>query len=139
MIRKRKSQPITPEVKEAILGLLREIPNITAVCDMVGMSTTKLRAYRKANPKFEAKVQEALEEGYDHLENEARRRAVEGWEEPVYFKGRQCGTVRKYSDQMLGLLLRGYRAKRFAPNAAAVNLQDAESVKIVLNMGGGDG
>lgn len=49
----------------------------------------------------------------DRLEREAWRRAVEGWEEPVYPKGQLVGTVRLYSDTLLALLLRAARPKRY--------------------------
>jgi hypothetical protein len=41
------------------------------------------------------------------LEAEARRRAVQGWDEPVFHQGRKVGTIRKYSDRMLEILLKG--------------------------------
>src|SRR5205807_601275 len=36
-----------------------------------------------------------------HIEAEIRRRAMEGWDEPVYQQGARVGTVRKYSDTLL--------------------------------------
>ncbi len=36
-----------------------------------------------------------------HIEAEIRRRAIDGWEEPVYQQGNLVGTVRKYSDTLL--------------------------------------
>jgi hypothetical protein len=36
----------------------------------------------------------------------AVKRAVEGWLEPVFFKGRQCGWVRKYDHSLLMFLIR---------------------------------
>ncbi len=43
------------------------------------------------------------------LEAEARRRALEGVEENVYYQGAVIGRTRKYSDTMLMFLLRAYR------------------------------
>lgn len=37
------------------------------------------------------------------IEHEVKRRAIEGWDEPVFYKGDECGVVRKYSDRMLEL------------------------------------
>ena len=47
------------------------------------------------------------------MEREARRRGLEGWDEPVFYQGAQLATVRKYSDRMLELLLRGHRPERY--------------------------
>lgn len=38
-------------------------------------------------------------------EEAAHSRAVDGYDEPIYYKGEQCGTVRKFSDRLLELLL----------------------------------
>lgn len=50
----------------------------------------------------------------DKLEAEARRRALEGTEEPVYQGGLLVGTKRVYSDSLMALLLKGRRKKVFA-------------------------
>ena len=46
------------------------------------------------------------EDAHDALESEARRRAVEGVPMPVYYNGKVCGTVRKYSDFLLMFLMK---------------------------------
>lgn len=69
------------------------------------------------DPAFKAAYEEALELGIQVLEDEARRRAVEGVDEPVVSAGKiiidkETGRpmmVRKYSDNLLSFLLRGKR------------------------------
>lgn len=68
---------------------------------------------------YRAQWDEALQDACDLLEREARRRAVDGWPEPVWHKGEMCGTVQKYSDRMLELLLQAHRPERFRPQASA--------------------
>ncbi len=43
----------------------------------------------------------------DTLIKEARRRAIEGVPEPVFYKGKEIKTVQKYSDNLLMFLMRG--------------------------------
>ncbi len=43
----------------------------------------------------------------DTLIQEARRRAVQGVSEPVFYKGKEIKTVQKYSDALLMFLLKG--------------------------------
>lgn len=63
-----------------------------------------------ANKDDYAKAFEIAEQkSIDALEREARKRALEGWEEPVFFKGMQVAVVIKKSDRMLELLLQGKR------------------------------
>src|SRR5258708_1551551 len=56
---------------------------------------------------YAAAFADAHEEACDSLEQEARRRATEGVDEPVFYQGKECGTVRRYSDTLLIFLLKG--------------------------------
>ena len=48
-----------------------------------------------------------MEQAAQRLEAEAKRRAVEGVEEPVFYQGKQCGVIKRYSDALLMFLLKG--------------------------------
>jgi hypothetical protein len=50
-----------------------------------------------------------MEAGTDLIEEEARRRVVEGYDRPVFQGGKLVGVVRVYSDELAALLLRGRR------------------------------
>ncbi len=51
----------------------------------------------------------------DVLEDEATRRAVEGWVEPVgWYKGKAGGTIRRYSDTLLIFRLKGELPQKYA-------------------------
>jgi hypothetical protein len=54
-----------------------------------------------------------MEAGTDLIEQEARRRAVEGYDRPVFQRGELAGLERVYSDMLLALLLRGRRREIF--------------------------
>jgi hypothetical protein len=41
------------------------------------------------------------------------RRALVGWKEPVYQGGKEVGTIRKFSDNLLIFLLKGKRPEVF--------------------------
>lgn len=119
---------------------LRRSANMAESCRAVGASYSAMHALKARDPDFAAAVDEALEEAYDYLEAEARRRAFEGVEEPVTHQGRltyrleryinEDGqeryrevlddngqpvplTIRKYSDSLAQFLLKGYRRKKF--------------------------
>ena len=44
----------------------------------------------------------------ERLETEAQRRAVEGWDEPVFHEGREVGKKRRYSDTLLIFTLKAW-------------------------------
>ena len=66
---------------------------------------------RRQSADFAAQWDEALEEGSDLLEAEARRRAVTGIDKPVYYKGKVVGSITKYSDRLLMFLLKAHDPK----------------------------
>ena len=128
---------ITPELKEAFVDLLGNLPNITACCRLLGVSVERIRVARKNDPKFEEAIKNAMEEGYDMLEEEARRRAVDGTLKPVFFQGIECGKVREYSDQLLITLLKANRPKKFNPGVdVKFGAKDGDKVVMTFNMGG---
>jgi hypothetical protein len=67
----------------------------------------EIREFRSA---FENAQRASQEWKYMRWEEEAARRAVEGWEEPVFWNGRQIGTRRRFSDSLLIFLFEAYRA-----------------------------
>jgi hypothetical protein len=85
--------------------------------------------WRRTDESFERRFQEALEDAADVIEAEARRRAVDGWQEEVYQQGRLVGTVTRYSNTLLALLLRCRRPEIYgtrlkAPPAPTIPLID---------------
>lgn len=84
----------------ALTGRIGEAARAAGACMEV------FRLLRLNDEKFKELHEEALQDYRDRLEAEAHRRAVEGWEEPVYQKGELVGYVTKHSDKMLELLLK---------------------------------
>lgn len=66
---------------------LKSSCNMAESCRAVGASYSAMMALKAKDADFEAAVDEALEEAYDALEAEARRRAFHGIEEPVVYQG----------------------------------------------------
>ncbi len=73
---------------------------------LLGFSSSTLRDHRKSDTEFDENVKEAYALFRDMLEAEAKRRAVDGWDEPVFYKGEICGSVKKHSDRILELMLK---------------------------------
>lgn len=66
----------------------------------------------------------------DLLEEEAHRRAMEGYEQPIYYKGEKVGSRKVYSDYLLVELLRGAKPEIYRPSTEVntnvnINLSDA--------------
>lgn len=109
--RRAKARFIASFRKEGIVNVA------VAAAGWRARSTAK--RHRDIDPNFAAAWREAREDAADALEREARRRAVEGVDEPIYYKGEEVGTVRRYSDRLLEYLLGATRPEKFRPHYEA--------------------
>jgi hypothetical protein len=71
-----------------------------------GVSRDSVYKWRKRYPTFNALMEEAEQDATDAIRIEVHRRAVVGWDEPVYQGGKKVGVIHKYSDRMLELLVK---------------------------------
>lgn len=68
--------------------------------------------HMKADPDFDERCREALDTAEDTLETDLMRRAVEGEQVPVYFKGKVVGHNTRKSDALLMFAIRNLRQRR---------------------------
>ena len=73
------------------------------------ISRMALYGKRNRDEAFRKKWDEAVGWGIDVIEDEAKRRALLGTEEPVFYEGEIVATVRKKSDYCLGLVLKAHK------------------------------
>jgi hypothetical protein len=100
--------------KALFLASLAEVPVVVHACKAAGVNRATAWRARETDPEFAKAWDEALEEGVDRAEQEAFRRAVVGYEKPVWYKGELVGTETVHSDALLALILRGRRKKVYA-------------------------
>lgn len=99
------SKSFNGPARKKFLEVFSETLNMTKAAEICGWHLNTVRKHLRNNEKFKKQLEEARETAIAKAEAEAYRRAVEGTEEPVFFKGEQCGVMRKYSDSLLKLLL----------------------------------
>ena len=118
---RRRSKP-TPKKLAQFLEALAETGNVLLSCDMHNLDRRALYRLRKADEDFRRAWDEALEQAADHLEAEARRRALDGLLQKKFTKdgdpiidpetGEQY-VERVYSDTLLIFLLKGARPEKY--------------------------
>ncbi|MCC6194750.1 MAG: hypothetical protein IT518_09820 [Burkholderiales bacterium] len=102
------------ESKRAIfLERLAEGRTIASACTAAGVGRTTVYAWREADTVFADAWDAAIEAGDDVIEDEIRRRAIEGVERKVFYQGEHIDTVRDYSDAMLALLAKARMPHRY--------------------------
>lgn len=99
--------------QNAFLVALAESGVMSHAAEAAGIDRVTVFRARKSDPEFDTACQDAIEEATDKLVQEARRRALEGVEEPVYQGGVLVGTKRVYSDALMSKLLAAYRPQQF--------------------------
>jgi len=60
-------------------------------------------------PEWKEREADALEAFRDSVEMGAITRARDGWDEPVFQQGGQVGTVKKFSDRLMEVVLKRHR------------------------------
>ena len=113
-------QRLTPKKRQRFCEALAHCGNVSEAARTVGVSRPTLYDYRKTDAIFAAEWDSAAELGADALEDEARRRAHDGVEEPltcakglIYRPDGSEATVTKYSDTLLIFLLKGAKPEKY--------------------------
>ena len=100
-------------IERAFLEALADTCNVRLACALSNISRSSAYLWRQEDPAFKQRWEEAAKIGAAALEEEAIRRAREGWVEPVYYRGEVRGEVRKYSDTLLIFLLKGAMPEKY--------------------------
>jgi hypothetical protein len=103
----------TAKNRQKILDALREGYSVAGACRAAKVGRTAAWEWRNADETFAAEWDDAILEGSEVLEDEARRRAFAGTDKPVYQGGQMVGTIREYSDTLLIFMLKGRMPEKY--------------------------
>jgi len=109
----RPKNPALSGNQRAFLAAYAAIGNITDAAKAVPIHRSRHYIWLKESTAYADEFESAKEEAVDALEAEARRRAVEGTVEPVFYQGNEVGAIRKYSDTLQIFLLNGARPEKY--------------------------
>ena len=103
------------------LSTLRRTGKVSFSARAAGYADSSyMHKLKAADANFAKAWDEALNAAHDMLEDEAMRRAVEGVDKPVMYKGEVVAYEKEYSDQLLMFLLRGNRPDKFRDNVQVI-------------------
>ena len=109
------------ELWDRFFAALATSARVTKSCELAGVSYTEVRRRRAVDPEFEKQFVDAYEDGVQALDDEAVRRAFEGVEKPVFYKGERVDDVKEYSDQLLIFILKGNRPDKYKERTSNEN------------------
>ena len=116
------------EREALVITVLERGYSLGFAAEKAGIHHTTLKDWRKRDADFNQRVEDAIERGTDMIEDEAKRRAVHGVDEPVFQQGECVGLKRVYSDTLMQTILGGRRAKygrrtveHSGPDGGAIN------------------
>ena len=102
-----------PAWRPVFLEHLAVTGNVTQSASVARITRPGAYKARKADAAFAEAWDIAEEDAIQQLELEARRRAFEGFDKPVFHAGEQCGLIRQYSDVLMMFLLKAHRPDRY--------------------------
>ena len=125
MVAKRIKHP----KKRAFLAAYAECGNVTQAAEIAGIDRNTHYGWKHSDPLYAEALAAAEGQAADRLEQEARRRAVEGVIEPVFYKGKMVTEgegeskkpvgIRRFSDTLLIFLMKGAMPEKYKERVAA--------------------
>jgi hypothetical protein len=92
--------------------------NVSKACTVSGLTKANIDSLRLRSGAFGRVCDDVYESVTDDLEEAGLKRAVEGVDEPVYWRGVKVGTKKAYSDAILTMMLQGRRPNVYKSRAA---------------------
>lgn len=118
----KKYTHFTLEKREHFLESLRQGHTVKFAAQAVGVTRRTAYLHRDKKAAFAEAWAESESEGTEALEQEARRRAVDGVTEAIYDKkGQMIGETTRYSDTLLIFLLKGRKPDTYRDNVKVDN------------------
>ena len=105
-------RPVSEARKNRFLKTLAKTGRITESADIANVSCEAIRVWRKEDEEFAERFAEAEMRYCDKIEKEVERRAIDGWDEPVFQNGVEVGKKKRFSDMLL-LALTKSRLKKY--------------------------
>lgn len=101
------------EADAIVLTALENGHAVRVACGMARYARRSVYRWRGEDPDFAARWGMATEMAGDLLEEEADRRGRDGYDIPVFHKGKACGSKKVYADSLLLARLKALRPELY--------------------------
>lgn len=114
--KKKPSTKLDSVKKKKFLTAYSECGNITHAAEAAGIERSLHYWWLEKHPRYVEAFEAAHAQAIDRMEQEARRRAMLGVDEPVFYQGIEVARVRKPSDTLLMFMLKGALPDKYRDN-----------------------
>ena len=105
---------------------------VTEAAEAAHVSTTTVYRWRDGSERCLRDWSAAKAAAADVLRTEARRRAIQGVREPVFFQGEVCGHIQRYSDSLMARLLVAHCTEHKDESTIKLTGVGGDAVKVEL-------
>jgi hypothetical protein len=128
------SPPIkrTSQGDAAFFAALENAHAVGAACRAAGYAIASVYRWRSEDPAFAAHWREAIEMAGDLLEEEADRRGRDGIDQPVFYRGKEVGQKRRYSDPLLLARLKAMRPEQYRDRPMLAAPTQPQNVHVIM-------
>jgi len=113
-----KQRGVRLSIKQtAFLSAYAQLGIVTKAAQIAGIHRNNHGLWLKEDAEYAEAFKESHQEACDNIEAEMRRRAIEGVQKPVFYKGEVCGYITEYSDTMLAMLANGFMPEKYKQKA----------------------
>jgi hypothetical protein len=117
-------------VEKFLKVLVENNGHVANACKAVKIGRTTAYEWRDEDPEFADQWDNIVEAALDDLEFEARRRAYEGVQKPIFYQGVECGSITEYSDSLLMFILKAGRPEKYRERYE-VKTPDVKKIEVV--------
>jgi len=134
---KRGPKPLpAPKWGEQFCEALRVTGSVSAAAKSVNRCRRSVYKWADKSARFARNMEDAWESVRDELEGSAMRRAIHGWNEPIYFRGEKVGDRRVFSPGLTIFMLKCHRPQKYNVQhetaKSATAMEHARSIRETL-------
>lgn len=108
-----RQQPLTDAACKKFLYALMRDGNVSKAARYAKANRTALFQRKRRDDEFAAVWEECLQIGTANLEDHAHDLAMNGWQEPVFHDGEECGEKQRFSPALIIFLLKAHNPERY--------------------------
>lgn len=124
--------------QKSFLRAFEESGTIIHAAEAVGINRQNHYQWLGKSELYREAFAESEKRAEDTILNRARELAIQGWEEPVFYQGEECGRMRRFSATLMMFLLKGAFPNKYAERqdvralVSVASQLPAESVQEVI-------